>query len=356
MEKNILLNTEKDYAHIFYNGLVDALQQQGISDLTNLTTTDIIQGIKNYQKQMKETIPIPRNKEDEKSASLAYINKIRAASQLCLFYILLRPDDQHLKLEFAGSLHSANNVIFEVLKLLKETYKESEENNGSDINTSTSSHDVKLEDIWNKVLEYDNPEEQNISSSVINIDDDDDEETASEPNKKRLKTTQGRKREGKPLAIRAKILLTGGRKPTSNLVDALKRKRAILCQSPAGAHLKLSFGEAFEMLIYFSPLLVRIRALPPEQQTQQQQQNYIVQYNVMSVTGNINLVGPLISKRLEYASAQATKCLRRCFADLAYRTNSSDFETEILEGMALLKFLNLVRNTYCANWVDADLD
>ena len=76
----------------------------------------------------------------------------------------------------------------------------------------------------------------------------------------------------------------------------------------------------------------------------------------MSVSGDISMVGPLISKRLDYASAQATKCLRRCFADLANRPNSSDYETEIVEGNALLRFLNLARHTYCPNWVDAELD
>lgn len=356
MEKKILLNTEKDYCRIFFNGLKSAFYQEGRTDLTNLTITELIEGIKNYQTQIKETIPLPRNKEDEKAASLAYIQKIRAASEICLMYVLLSPEEQTHKLEFAGSLHAANNAVYEVIKLLEQTYKEEQ---GKDDQSSTSSLEIKLEDAWNNVLEYDNPNE-NIASSVMNIEDDDaDDDDDVEPEKKKPKITHTEIRDVKPLAIRTKILLIGGRKPQSYLVDALKRKRAILCRSPTGSHLKLEFGKAFDMFIYFSPLLAKIRAVPGNGRNnskgQQSTMQNVTYYNVMSVSGDIRTIGPLISKRLDYASAQATKCLRRCFAD-CYRPNSSDFESEILEGTALLKFLNLVRNTYCPNWVDAELD
>jgi hypothetical protein len=343
MEKNILLNTDTDYCGIFFNGLKEALQKEGVADLNNMTTADLVNGIKTYQQRVKETVPIPRNKEDEKTASLLYIDKIRAASQICLMYILIAPNDQKLKLEFAGSLRQANNIIFEAMKLLKETFKETESETGSD---PSSKSKIKLEDAWNKVLEYDAPVEENIDTGgVITIDDDGED-------------SQGQK-EDKPLAIRSKVLLIGGRKPPSNLVGALKRKHAILCLRPgifSSSYLKLQFGDVFEMLIYFSPLLVRIRALAQSTQSKKPQNDVQNQYQVMGVSGSVDLVGPLIVKRLEYASLFATKCLRRCFADQNCRANSSDFETEILEGNALLKFLTLARNTYCPNWVDAKLD
>ena len=416
VEKNILLNTDQDHCTIFYQGLREALQSlttpnninttatttnstttpttttsmTSVSNLANMTTKQILETIQTYQTKIRETVPIPRSKEDEKAASLVYLNKIRVASQICLLYVLIPPQDMETKLKLAGTLSAANDAIFESIKLLKETLKEpngninaNRENGKKDDGSKTATTDtkngnyVKLEDAWNKVLEYDLPkEEESVNPDVITIDDGDSSTPNEEPNAKRQKTTNASNKtsiQTKRLSIRTKILLVGGRKPPSNLVDALRRKRAVLCHHPTKGStfssmtfLKLQFGQAFEMVIYVSPLLVRIKAITDgdkvkrerrrKQQYGSSKNGMMRQYHIMGVSGGIDMVGPLIAKKLEYSSAHATRCLRRCFADLACRANSSDFETEILEGNALLKFLSLARNTYCPNWIDAELD
>ncbi len=260
------------------------------------------------------------------------------------------PHEQSTRMEFAGSLRSANNTIYEALKLLEGTYKEEVIADDSENNFDG----IKLEDVWNTTLEYDksSPDNNNVDSELLDEVDSNDE-----PEIKRLKTSRDRKTNfnDKPLAIRARILFIGGNKPMSYLLDALKRKRAIICQAngPLGSrYLKLEFGEAFEMLIYFAPLLVRINAITKSQTIVKTQRIY----HVMGVSGNANTIGPLIAKQLEYSSAHATRCLRRCFADLAVKANGSTWETEISEGNALIKFLTIARNTYHRNWENAELD
>ncbi len=380
MEKNILINTDNDNRIIFFNALREVLEEDAAADadnskLCNMSQTDIVNTIKSYQAKLRQTVPIPRSKEDEKRASLIYLDKIRAAAQICLLYVLISPEDvdHRTRLEFAGSLRSANSAIFDAVKHLKDTYRETSAADEGSCDAKAQ-HKIRLEDAWNKILEYDKPEEEqeeNIttanSNSNTNTNSIDNNDAEGADRKKLKKSAQG-----KPLALRAKILLSAGRKLPSNLLDALKRKEAILCQDCCTPYLKLKFGDAFEMLIYFSPLLVRIRAIPATSTTsttasakgtKTNSKNLKTttttpiaqgrEYHIMGVRGDIKTVGPLIVQRLEFASAQATRCLRRCFADLACRSNSSDFETEISEGNALLRFLNLARNTHCPNWTDA---
>mmetsp|Transcript_5059 Transcript_5059/g.6547 ORF Transcript_5059/g.6547 Transcript_5059/m.6547 type:complete len:620 (-) Transcript_5059:111-1970(-) len=400
MVRNILLNTDVDNSDVFFRGMKNAMEEAGL-DVATMSTPDIIERIKQNQEKIRKTVPIERNKEDEKTNSLIYLDKVRAASEVCLLYCSLPPEEKNAKFEYATCAKTANDVVFDSLERLQEIYKENNQKSGED--SSQEQSNICLEDAWNKVLEYDKDLEENIVSSedvgVLGIDED-----TRAPDKKKLRisslSSTGSSKKGKPLSIRSKILLVGGRKPPSNLLDALKRKQAILSRG-TGAYsplnIRLEFGESFEMTIYFAPLLVSIRALvkgtgtkdekegdiekfrkrvihggfeawksplhglhsrtsTKMERSRQRQQVTQQQYQVMGFSGDFNMVGPLIAKRLEYASAQATKCLRRCFADLASKPNSSDFETEIMEGNALLKFLNLARHTYCPNWVDADLD
>lgn len=74
----------------------------------------------------------------------------------------------------------------------------------------------------------------------------------------------------------------------------------------------------------------------------QHQQKF--RFHVMGVSGNLAAVGPLINKRLEYASAQATRVLRRSFASRVKTTN--DFEVEVSEATVLLNFLEIAKGTY----------
>merc|ERR1719162_342944 len=67
-----------------------------------------------------------------------------------------------------------------------------------------------------------------------------------------------------PLVIQSRVLLRNNRNPPSHLVTALRHKGAEICrdESHAAATLKMNFGDAFEMQLHFSPLLVTIRAIP----------------------------------------------------------------------------------------------
>jgi hypothetical protein len=89
-----------------------------------------------------------------------------------------------------------------------------------------------------------------------------------------------------------------------------------------------------------SSLLNRKRPFSSLQMQHQQK----FSFHVMGVSGNLATVGPLIERRLEYASAQATRVLRRCFASRAKTTN--DFEVEVSEATALLNFLEIAKTTY----------
>ena len=78
--------------------------------------------------------------------------------------------------------------------------------------------------------------------------------------------------------------------------------------------------------------------------------------HILGVSGPVQTVGPLVSQQLEYASAQATRVLRRCFAEACYSKKiHSEFETEISEASALLDFLALARTNYIPDWVDDDV-
>ena len=192
--------------------------------------------------------------------------------------------------------------------------------------------------------------------------------------------------------------MTKSRKPPSNLVLALKQKKAekitpstsgALCG--AGTQLRIQFGTAFEMIVYFVPLLVSIRALPVKSdssnETKQQPKEgsggemssefrrTIVDgglptwvpptrglvgraspVSVLGATGPASSLGPIVAQKLDYASACATRALRRCFADVAHKAyenpSASDFEVEIVESTALLRFVQLARSTYTPNFHD----
>mmetsp|Transcript_4654 Transcript_4654/g.10247 ORF Transcript_4654/g.10247 Transcript_4654/m.10247 type:complete len:172 (+) Transcript_4654:1-516(+) len=76
---------------------------------------------------------------------------------------------------------------------------------------------------------------------------------------------------------------------------------------------------------------------------------------VLGATGPA--VGHIVAKKLEYASARATHVLRRCFADALSGKGAlakTEYEIELLETGALIRFLQIARNTYNPGWVDVD--
>lgn len=141
------------------------------------------------------------------------------------------------------------------------------------------------------------------------------------------------------------------------------------------------------MTIYFSPLLVTLRANEDEDDDEKEKASsetstphtrffrtrpstgcaswkplhYGLAHrrrpNDLTVYGvskqSYDAVGGVVEERLRDASTQATHTLRTCFANHV-RDKQQEIEVEILEGSALLEFLQVARTTYMPNWKDDD--
>jgi len=438
--------------------------------------------------KLRAVIPIPRRAGEEKEACEKYIDKIRMSCNVVLMYLSL--PDTSSKMEVRGCLRKAHETSIEAYEYLCKHYEsladtqqrraqsaQNQKLSTDNANATTSSSSslpsppssetgsstvVLLEDAWNKVMEYskDVPAVNNsttVDGAISEIDLDGHNEEQQEPSKKRQRTSMSTSavrgittvntQTPRPFVIRSRVLLTPGRNPPSNLLPALKRKGAELDRSESSGctSLRLNFGGAFEMQIFFVPLLVTIRALAPssapssiekdsttsknqngdtmddksqkvseEAEPQEEEMSsfcrdivhgglstwksplhLLDQYSssstdklptntknvakrptlkvrneqvssevngggkplhILGVSGPVHTVGPLVSQQLEYASAQATRVLRRCFAEACYSKKiNSEFETEISEASALLDFLALARTNYIPDWVDDDV-
>ena len=169
-----------------------------------------------------------------------------------------------------------------------------------------------------------------------------------------------------PLKTRSKILFSPGRKTPPNLLPVFRMKQATLIRPlprGEGSHLILNFGKAFVMTIYFVPLLVRLTAFD-EKNAETQGESECAPWTsfshglteqddltVWGAKGDYATLGHVVEERLRDASAHATRVLRRLFSSHT-KENSQEFETEILEGTALLEFLQLARVTYMPEWKD----
>lgn len=405
MEQNVLLNINSSVCQAFVDGVSQALKSAGInaqttSALLNNAATEAIaaapadkdtgvQVIKDLMENIRKVIPFPGNKHEEKEAMLTHLNRIRVAVQVCVKYSILAPKDPNTKLQLAGNLRKVHEAVYESITFLRHVYREDRSREGDSLS-------ILLEDAWNKHMDYDRVMTDVGAAAEIGGSG----ENQQLSNIERM-NTDTRTKGPKPVVIRSKILFTK-RLPPNNLLDAMKRKKVTVCGNGNSSYLKMQFGEAFEMSVYFSPLLVTIRALPDAVETNKferskfrrnvvdcnlgiwsppsfalkttplqvrvRQNNTQQQHNmqhmgkkrnaggqvltrtkqtvsVMGLSADVAFLGPIVSKKLEYASAQATRCLRRCFAEHTHRS-TSDFEIEISEGNAVLKFLQLARNTY----------
>ncbi|KAL7480634.1 hypothetical protein ACHAW6_006308 [Cyclotella cf. meneghiniana] len=318
--------------------------------------------------KLRSPLPVPRRNQEEGAdirAALARIEKIRTVAQALYIYMGLTQGD---KTAFPNSLHK----IFEIgrthlIELEKEYDSLLKEVDDTDENGRRVIH---LEDAWNNVLRYDGESE---GSSLDTID--------AEPEAKRQKVEATY-----PMVICSRVLLTPGRCVISSIMPVLKRKKAVLIRNKTASYVRLEFGNAFEMNIYFVPLLVTVRAI--ERRKDGQLPNMVTMageltwpslhqglrpstgsdggtkddgkdrdFTVLGVTGPYSALGHVITKKLQYASSQATHVLRRCFAETTVGKGAlakSDFEVEILEIGALVKFLQIARSTYNPDWVDDD--
>ena len=283
---------------------------------------------------------------------------------------------------------------------------------------------IVLEDAWNKMMKYQQPPNPppppTTTPPSLSQENNNSNEIKQTIPKKRIKHI-----------LRSKVLFTPGNNPPTIYLNELRKKGGEVryshsrCDnvgnggvgsggsSVAGATLVMRFGNAFVMHIYFSPLMVLVRAatattntITPQKSTTTTNTTGTTNTTNTTSTTTINdnsdlfrneimdggldvWIRPIaptgfrsssggnscggsnfggvsaipehrIAKWLDCASARATNVLRKCFAEVRYvnddndnanndntkKSNLKDFEIQMMEGSALLKFLGIARDTY----------
>ncbi|KAL3918791.1 MAG: hypothetical protein SGARI_007366, partial [Bacillariaceae sp.] len=299
----------------------------------------------------------------------------------------------------------ADSIEF-VVNVLQE--RKNGKNNGSGEDDENA---VTLQDAWAKRMELPKP----IMSTTTDDNDDDATDSAPPPKRARTTINNNhykpyykarylfhpnRKTHSMLLpALRQKgaRLIRPGGGSNSNRVASSSNAAAVVIT----AYLEMDFGKAFTMTIYLSPLTVTIRAMMPPQQKQLQnsslkenkamnnndldgpqstdatvswkplsygleaagsssnnkngngenKQGISRELSVWGVSATYDAIGHVVEERLRDASTHATYLLRKCFQNHV-KDKSVDYEVEMLEGSALLQFLQVARETYMPQWQD----
>jgi len=287
------------------------------------------------EKALQFVPPLQRDDLQElKNARLSYFNKISSATDLIASMVATK---EAFKIR-SGDLQKMHKIAIEGFNFLEENCHDSKE----------QKREMTLEDAWQNIMVYSN---ENLSHT--------DE---------MQQTTKRQKRHG--LVLKARVLCMPGRKISTNLLKEIESKNAKFLRPTVegvGARLIVTFGSVFEMIVFLSPLVVHIRALSIFTQID----NYSnrdrsssslpkskrsaslpssINMCVGGVEGSSTIVRHLVAKKLDHASANATHILRRCFGDIVgpyyEKENCSDFELEVTEMSALLKFLQIAKETY----------
>mmetsp|Transcript_10825 Transcript_10825/g.16110 ORF Transcript_10825/g.16110 Transcript_10825/m.16110 type:complete len:708 (-) Transcript_10825:276-2399(-) len=393
-----------------------ALLSKALTPITTPPLTQTRLRSKTYQEHNKSI----------REAAIAHVSKIKAASNALISYMAL---DAKGKLEVKSCLKSSHDVAVESLKLLDEICRkvesQLEEDEAADRDYYKSSNAegggkkkrkmIKLEDAWNKIMDYKSTQDGGGEEEVVDIEtdtvtstdannstdkkEDDDKANLQPPNAKRLKTSNGTNPSSSPhlphIVIRSQVLLTPNRKPPTSLLSALKMKHAELL--PNKNMIQMKFGDAFEMMIHFVPLLVTIRAsssssvaataddkekkegssnifrktiangglhtfTPPRRYLRSYQNrrraaattaqlhtsasrsyskpiptapHQLLPLSVVGISGTSTTIGPMIASKLQYASYQATFVLRRIFASVAGKCYHTTTSSDAGEGVPL---------------------
>lgn len=347
-----------------------------------------LEGLALLQEAMeKAQVPIPpstRTQSNDKLGAKLYIDKMRAASSAFVTYLTMADRHKTLTPSMAESiLPKTNNIVKEGVAFLKEVV---EKHGLNEAETAEGTDKTKfvppLQDAWNKILEL--PTEEDAISGPAGSGDEASASDGSGPSPLKRR----RLNDSYPPCTKAKVLFQPKRRTPPNLLPALQRKRATLVRPKPdghGSHLVLDFG-TFSMTIYFSPLLVTLRANDDDDNDDQDEksgENTHTRFfrtrpssgcaswkplhhglahrrkpNDLTVFGVSNqsyeTVGGVVEERLRDASTQATHTLRTCFANHV-RDKQQEIEVEILEGSALLEFLQVARTTYMPNWKDDEV-
>ena len=378
-------------------------QRQSTDESTTTTTTDddSITILQRAVEKAQAGVPPPtRNDSKQIEASLRHLDKMRAASTAMMTYWTLKGDER-LATAPRDTLKKIHDVVqegtaFVVAAVKEREIQQSQQRHGgssrvddgnqargivdSSSKSSTSSS-VSLQDAWSKMIE--------LPSSATVVEGIGDDSDIINMDSKRLRSNSYRP------YYKVRKLFHPQRKTPPALLSAIRRKGARLCvpssTSVNSIYLVLDFDKAFIMTIYMSPLTVTLRARAPEDtdtsssngsmpstaaatatwlplshgltpssttknsfgsqnNTQQQQQR---QLSVWGVTSTYDSIGRVVEERLRDASTHATATLRKCFQNHV-KDKTVDFEVELLEGSALLEYLQVVRATYMPHWEDTD--
>lgn len=292
-----------------------------------------------FKKLEGMTIPYPRkgaSEEELKELSIKHLARIKLSTKLMLAFFMLSTEE---KQEVSGILKESYSKGIEGMRYLLEYFKDDESNKT-----------VKLEDAWNKVIEYIPPKSKDRGS----------------PNKRQKTTISS-------LYTKTRVLFAPGHKTPSNIIHELESRNATLLsgENDIGNRVLVKVGNAFELKIFFSPLLVTIRATNRRAQeasgiNDEGNSNFrhLVMYSQLPSWRSASdclhegleldredlLTNPAIiqmtAKKLSMASAKATWVLRKCFSDIDSFATQNEFEIALAEGSALLHFLRLVKDRY----------
>ena len=290
------------------------------------TTMEPNQVFQDSMRQATLSVPLPtRSQSNDERAALIWLEKMRAAPTAALAFVATKDKSAIPK----GTMSKLHKIATEGTKFVTEVIQNRRK--------QQKTPEVSLEDAWMKPLP--------IPTTGAN----------------KLDTFKD-----KPLVTRAKILFIPGRKTPPNLLSVFRMKQATLVRPPPrgeGSHLILKFGKAFVMTIYFVPLVVRLTAFVEERATTNENADCapwvsvsqgLTQRDDLTVwgaKGNYAELGHIVEERLTDASAHATRVLRKIFTNNV-KENAPEFEQEILEGTAVVEFLQLARTTYVPNWKD----
>jgi KIX domain len=294
--------------------LTQALKSQ--SEDSWIQHSDPVTTLNEYLDKIMSIVPPPSKDPSSKSkAALSHLEALRGASQVLLMYMMLSdPCAVEIPKNVLCKCHSRAGQATAFLKEELPSIVHIEDGNRPKT--------IVIEDLWNKVMELPPVYDDHDHDPLLNPRD-------GPPPAKKLRST----------AIRSQILLTPGRPCPTNLLPALKRKGAKLIQpSPSITYLNLNF-EAFDMTIYFVPLVVEI------------------QVNKARISDSLTnkVRSSHLQDRIAYAAARATHILRTCFTRGITKAKT-EFEIEISEATSLLHFLQLARATYTPDWKDVVLE
>jgi len=300
-------------------------------------------------------IPAPRQglSQDIQESSLAYLERIGTCSQLLIGYMALQQQPSDDRAQLKGALPKIHKFAVDGIEHLGTYYVAPKTSLGEE-------KSILLQDAWTKRMEF-HPTATNVISSM---EQQEDNSPAGQQKSSSMPRTFF------CLPLKSKVLLTPGRKIPSNFLPALESKNAKLIRpaSDQGAQLLMCFGNAFTLTIFFQPLTVLIRASSSSSSSSESDNNnnpHDSDFKTNVIYGGFPMwtstefgveaksnASVFVAQKLEFASARATNILRHVFADIVgktYETAKTEFEIEISEATAVLRFLQIAREAYAGD-------